>query len=69
MSKHEKHVKRTSRREFLRDTAVVGTGVAAVAAMPVTAVAAVNAQVETDKPVDQGYHLTQHIVDYYKSTV
>jgi hypothetical protein len=68
MSKDKKQMNRTSRRNFLRGSAVVGTGAVAVVAMPATAVAAAQAQ-EVDTPTEDGYRLTQHIADYYKSTI
>ena len=55
-----------SRRKFMRDAAVTG-GVAAAA---VTAPGVAMAE-KTDTPVnekpEEGYRLTQHILDYYKS--
>ena len=69
MSKDKKHINRTSRRKFLRGSAVVGTGAAAVAVIPATAIAAAQVQAEADTPIEEGYRLTKHIADYYKSTV
>jgi hypothetical protein len=68
MTKDKKETNRTSRRNFLRGSAVVGTGAAIAAAIPATAAAATQAQ-EEDAPTEEGYRLTQHIADYYKSTV
>ena len=53
-----------SRRDFLR-TAAIGGSAAAVAALPVAAEAG---DVISDAP-EEGYRLTPHIVDYYKSAV
>ena len=69
MLKDNKHTNRASRRNFLRGSAVVGSAAAAVVAMPATAVAATQVQGEVDTPTEEGYRLTQHIADYYKSTV
>ena len=55
-----------SRRKFLRD-AGISSGVAAVAATaPGVALAEPTAADAEAKP-DEGYRLTQHILDYYKS--
>jgi len=55
-----------SRRKFLRDASVMG-GIAAVAAgAPGIALAETAEQATAEKP-DEGYRLTQHILDYYKS--
>lgn len=52
------------RRNFLRGSAVVGAGVV-VGSLSGQAVAAVDTE-KTEKPVEQGYHLTPHILEYYK---
>lgn len=52
-----------NRRKFLQG--VASTGAAAVALMPVTVNASVE-QHDVDKK-KQGYRLTEHILDYYKS--
>ena len=57
-----------SRRDFLR-TLTIGASVATVALATRSAAAA---QAEDTAPASnndakQGYHVTQHIVDYYKS--
>ena len=55
-----------SRRKFLRDATVTG-GIAAVAVgSPATVIAADVEQTAEKKPAE-GYRLTQHILDYYKS--
>lgn len=55
-----------SRRAFVKHTTLAGAGLAVGAALPGTAAAA-TAQSESDDGKQQGYHLTQHIIDYYKS--
>jgi hypothetical protein len=55
-----------SRRKFLRDAGVTG-GVAAIAASaPGVALAENNGDGTEQKP-HEGYRLTKHILDYYKS--
>ncbi|MEE9309619.1 MAG: twin-arginine translocation signal domain-containing protein [Cocleimonas sp.] len=55
-----------SRRKFLSGGAVIGASAVAVAIAPSVAVAATNAEpVIVNK--EEGYRLTQHIADYYKS--
>jgi hypothetical protein len=55
-----------SRRKFLRDAGATG-GLAAVAASaPGIALAEAGAEDGGQKP-GEGYRLTQHILDYYKS--
>ena len=57
----------TGRRQFLRRAAAT-TGAAAVAATSTTLVAAeVEAATEPEQEAEEGYRLTQHILDYYKS--
>ena len=56
-----------SRRKFLRDAGVSG-GIAAVAATtPAVALADTEEAGSEQKPTE-GYRLTKHILDYYKST-
>ncbi|GJL80381.1 MAG: hypothetical protein DHS20C01_00150 [marine bacterium B5-7] len=59
----DKHTK--ARREFLRKSAIVGTGATIAASLP-GAVAAAENVTETIKP-DENYRLTRHIADYYKT--
>lgn len=54
-----------NRRKFLQGVATTGAGTAVAALLPVTAVAVEQSQPEKKKP--EGYRLTQHILDYYKS--
>ncbi|MCB1800294.1 MAG: twin-arginine translocation signal domain-containing protein [Gammaproteobacteria bacterium] len=56
-----------SRRKFLRDAGVSGGLAAAAAAAPgVVSAAGSDADSSGDKSTE-GYRLTQHILDYYKS--
>jgi len=64
MKKDENKKVDTSRRNFLRGSAAAGAGVVITAVAPATAVAAPEEEL---KKGDKGYHLTQHITDYYKS--
>lgn len=66
MKHDDEQVTDNSRRKFLRGTAGAGAGVAVVAAVP-GVVTATDAETEKDK-TPKGYRLTQHILDYYKST-
>jgi len=55
-----------TRRKFLRDATVTG-GIAAVAASaPGVALAETSEEGAAQKP-SEGYRLTKHILDYYKS--
>ncbi len=57
----------TGRRQFLRRAAAT-TGVAAVAATSSTLmVTEVEAATGEEAEKEEGYRLTQHILDYYKS--
>ncbi|MGB1108728.1 MAG: twin-arginine translocation signal domain-containing protein [Gammaproteobacteria bacterium] len=55
------------RRNFLRDAAAGGGAVAVAAALPGAALADDGEQPTAKK--EEGYRLTKHIADYYKSTV
>ncbi|MEJ2212931.1 MAG: twin-arginine translocation signal domain-containing protein [Gammaproteobacteria bacterium] len=55
-----------SRRKFLQGVASTGAGTAVAALIPGSATAAAEQSEPEKKP--QGYRLTQHILDYYKST-
>jgi hypothetical protein len=55
-----------TRREFIKNSTLIGAGVAATAVLPGTAIASS----EIEKPEDKkqkGYQLTEHILEYYKS--
>lgn len=54
------------RREFLKKSTLVGAGVVATTTVPAAALADV-ADPTPDKEQQKGYHVTQHIIDYYKS--
>lgn len=54
------------RREFLRQTAAAGAGAVAVAALPGIAAASEH-EIAPAPSAKQGYRLTGHIVEYYKS--
>ena len=55
-----------NRRDFLRGTAVAGAGVA-LAMNGVSPVSADSQIPNAEGPKDEGYRLTQHVLDYYKS--
>ncbi len=49
----------------MKKTTLAGAGLAAGAALPGAVVAATPA--EPEKKKQQGYHVTQHVLDYYKT--
>lgn len=55
-----------SRRRFLRDAGTTG-GIAAVAAGAPGIALAAGSEGDTAQRPEEGYRLTQHILDYYKS--
>lgn len=55
-----------ARREFIRKSTLAGAGVAAASMASTRAIASVGDDIE-QKPEQKGYHITQHILDYYKS--
>ena len=55
-----------SRRKFLSGSAAIGASAVAVALAPNVAVATTRTDAKLEKK-DEGYRLTQHISDYYKS--
>jgi len=63
MKKQE--TKRTSRRKFLRDSAVAGAGAAMVASSPGSALTLT--ETEQDEKQSKGYRMTAHISAYYKT--
>lgn len=65
MNKDMKQSVDTQRREFMRDSISASVGVAVAASLPVSALAAEDESAVVKK--QQGYHLTNHILDYYKS--
>ena len=62
----EKQLKNKQRREFIKKSTIVGAGVAATAVASTSAIAG-GVTTSTEKPGQQGYQLTQHVLDYYKS--
>jgi nitrous oxide reductase len=63
MKKQE--TKRSSRRKFLRDSAVAGAGAAMVASSPGSAHTLT--ETEQDEKKSEGYRMTAHISAYYKT--
>ena len=55
-----------SRRQFLSGGAILSASAVAVAIAPTVAVAATQVEPVLEKK-EEGYRLTQHIADYYKS--
>lgn len=56
------------RRNFIKRSTLLGAGVASAVALPVSAFASASASDEPVKPErNQGYRLTAHIAEYYKS--
>ncbi|MCP4286802.1 MAG: twin-arginine translocation signal domain-containing protein [Gammaproteobacteria bacterium] len=64
MKKDENKNMDTNRRNFLCGSAAAGAGVVLAAVVPASAVAAPEKELREG---DKGYHLTQHITDYYNS--
>jgi anaerobic selenocysteine-containing dehydrogenase len=67
MKKDLKQSYDASRREFLRGSAAAGVGAVVAANVPGTAAAAAEQQ-QTEDLLQKGYRLTDHIVEYYKTT-
>jgi len=65
MNKDMKQSVDTKRREFMRDSISASVGVAVAASVPGSALALEEEPTAVKK--QQGYHLTNHILDYYKS--
>mgnify|MGYP001547717207 CR=1 FL=1 len=55
----------TQRREFMRDSISASVTAAVAASLPVNALAVEEETAAVKK--QQGYHLTNHILEYYKS--
>jgi hypothetical protein len=55
-----------TRREFIKNSTLIGAGVAATAVIPSTAFASSEIE-ETENKTQKGYQLTEHILEYYKS--
>jgi hypothetical protein len=56
-----------SRRIFLRGTVLTTAGAAVATAVPGVAVASATETMSEPAGKQQGYRLTQHIADYYKT--
>lgn len=65
MKKDQKQLDDAGRRSFLRGSAEAGAGAAVVAAVPGIASAEDETQADDEK---KGYRLTNHIIEYYKTT-
>lgn len=55
------------RRDFLRGSLVAATGVAATVATGSSAASATETAIAIEPDKKEGYRLTKHIADYYKS--
>jgi len=55
------------RRDFLRGSLVAATGVAATVATAGSVASATETEVAIEPDKKEGYRLTKHIADYYKS--
>ncbi|MDJ0739233.1 MAG: twin-arginine translocation signal domain-containing protein [Gammaproteobacteria bacterium] len=64
--KDTKQPETPSRRKFLR-TAIAGSGAAAATAVVPGVALADAAEPQADAKPNDGYRLSQHILDYYKS--
>jgi len=68
MSKAKKqHPLDHKRRRFLCDSAAVGAGIAATAALPGLAAAEAGEQSAEETKQQKGYRLTPHIAAYYET--
>ena len=56
-----------NRREFLRNGAIAGAGVAVASSLPSASMASTGEGITEEQSAEEGYRLTRHIVDYYKS--
>jgi len=64
--KSKNQPKDQERRAFIKKSTLVGAGVAATTMVSTVAIADMSSD-EVEKPVQKGYQLTQHVLDYYKS--
>jgi len=55
------------RRKFLGGVAAAGVGSAVAVVMPSSAAVAVNGEPVEEWAEGEGYRLSQHVIDYYKS--
>jgi hypothetical protein len=60
-----KNQERSSRRSFLRKSALIGGGVASAAALPGQVLAA--EEIIEPEVKNENYRMTEHIAEYYKS--
>lgn len=56
-----------SRRDFMKKSSLAGAGLAAAAVAPGAAVASIGDPAPQEKRQQQGYQLTPHVIEYYKS--
>ena len=67
MTKHS-HLPDRQRRRFLRSSVAAATGVAAASTMAGSSLASMaGTDTGADVEKEEGYRLTKHIADYYKS--
>ncbi|MCW8889605.1 MAG: twin-arginine translocation signal domain-containing protein [Sedimenticola sp.] len=66
MKEDKKQMPVNGRRKFLRGSLMTGMGVAAAATIPGTVLAS-ESDPSVTKEEQKGYHLTKHILDYYKT--
>jgi len=69
--KPEKQIKpmsQASRRAFLRQSVMIGASVATVVAVPTQVLASVEKTTKVMPKKEEGYRMTKHIAEYYKST-
>ena len=64
--KNKRQLKDQERREFIKKSTLAGAAVAATTLASTGAIAQVSEEI-AEKPVQKGYQLTQHVMDYYKS--
>jgi hypothetical protein len=57
-----------SRRDFLKKGAALGAGAAVASVLPETAAAVAEDDPKSERGRKQGYRLTQHVIDYYRTT-
>ncbi len=63
---NKRQLKDQERREFIKKSTLAGAAVAATTLASSAAIAQVSEEI-AEKPDQQGYRLTQHVMDYYKS--
>ncbi len=55
------------RRQFIKGSLATGVGIATAAVLPGTLVAAGQEGSPDEPKAQKGYHLTPHIIEYYKT--